>query len=147
MPILIVPKKNGQIRMVIDYRELNKVLKKDCYLLPKIEDIMGKFHGSKYFTTLDLNSGFYNIEVAEESKEKTAFTCFMVLYEFNRMPMGLSNSPALMQRLAVEIVGDVKGDRSICELGGFTPPKILKSEFTLDRIALLGEKMAKKCHF
>ena len=107
MPLLVVRKKDGSVRLVIDYRPLNKVLKKDSYPLPKIEELLASLNGHKYFTTLDLNSGFYNIEVEESSKEKTAFTCFKGLYEFNRMPMGLSNSPALMQRLANLLLSEI----------------------------------------
>ena len=109
VPMLVVPKKDGRLRIVIDYRPLNKVLKKDVYPLPRIEDMLAKFYGMKFFTTLDLNSGFYNIEVEEASREKTAFVCFKGLYEYNRMPMGLSNSPAQMQRLAESILDAIDG--------------------------------------
>ncbi len=86
------------------------MFKKDQYPLPRIEDVLANLDGNKFFTTLDLNSGFYNIEVDDESKEITAFSCFKGLYEYNRVPMGLSNSPAIMQRLANTIVKKVNSD-------------------------------------
>ena len=107
MPLMIVYKKDGRIRPVVDYRPLNRILKKDQYPLPRIEDLLANMNGNSYFTTFDLNSGFYNIEVDDESKEKTAFSCFKGLYEYNRVPMGLSNSPAVMQRLANTIIQKV----------------------------------------
>lgn len=65
--IAIVYKKDGRIRPV-DYRPLNKILKKDQYPLPRIEDLLSNMDGNSYFTTFDLNSGFYKIEVDDESK-------------------------------------------------------------------------------
>jgi len=63
--------------------------------------------GAKFFSSFDLLAGFYNVVVDEESKEKTAFVCFKGLYEFNRMPMGLTNSPGAMQRLANLLVANL----------------------------------------
>jgi len=100
MPLLVVPKKDGSPRLVIDYRALNEVTKKDSFPMPKIQEILESLAGAAFFSSFDLLAGFYNIEVEEASKEKTAFISFKGLYEFNRMPMGMSNSPGAMQRLA-----------------------------------------------
>ena len=97
-PVIIVDKPDGGKRMVIDYRKLNKQTVKDRYPLPRIDDTIDALHGAKYFTTLDLLSGFYQVEIDEPSRAKTAFITPQGLYEFNRLPMGLANSPSVFQR-------------------------------------------------
>jgi Reverse transcriptase (RNA-dependent DNA polymerase)/gag-polyprotein putative aspartyl protease len=97
-PILVVGKPDGGLRMVVDYRRVNKQIVKDKYPLPRIDDTIDALYGAKYFTTLDLFSGFYQIPLDEKSKEITAFITHEGLYEFNRLPMGLANSPSVFQR-------------------------------------------------
>ena len=97
--IAIVRKKSGKLRRCVDYRKINQRTIKDAYPIPKIKDIFSSIHGSKWFSTIDLKMGFYQIPMAELSKDYTAFCSPFGLYSFERMSQGLSNSPATFQRL------------------------------------------------
>ena len=103
-PIVIVDKKDGSKRFCVDLRALNRITKKNSYPLPRIDDILASLDGSKYFTSLDLKSGYWQIAMDEESKEKTAFTCFAGLYSFNSMPFGCVNAPAIFSELMNEVL-------------------------------------------
>ena len=98
-PIVLVRKKDGSTRFCIDYRKLNDVTKKDAYPLPHIEDALSTLAGSKYFCTLDLASGYWQVELSDDAKPKTAFCTRQGLFQFNVLPFGLSNAPATFERL------------------------------------------------
>lgn len=106
-PIVVVRKKNGDVRLCIDYRKLNLQTVKDAYALPNLEETFSALNGSKWFTVLDLKSGYYQIEVAEVDKPKTAFVCPLGFWEFNRMPQGVTNAPSTFQRLMERCMGDI----------------------------------------
>lgn len=113
-PIWIVPKKTDasgkrKFRVVIDYRKLNEITIDDRHPIPQIEDILDNLGHSQYFTTIDLKSGFHQIEMDENSRQKTAFSTDLGHYEFLRMPFGLKNAPATFQRAMNSILGDLIG--------------------------------------
>lgn len=98
-PVVLVPKKDGSFRFCIDYRKVNSVTRKDAYPLPRVDDTLDTLAGSKWFTTLDLLSGYWQVEVSPEDREKTAFCTHEGFFEFRVMPFGLCNAPATFQRL------------------------------------------------
>lgn len=100
-PAVFVPKKSGELRLCIDYRELNKKTTKDAYPLPLPDEVQDRLSGSTIFSTLDLQSGYWQLPVSTTDREKTAFCPGpgMGLYEFRRMPFGLSGAPSSFQRL------------------------------------------------
>lgn len=106
-PIVIARKKNGSVRMCIDYRTLNSRTIPDQYTTPRIDEVLDCLSGSRWFTVLDLRSGYYQVEMAEESKDKTAFICPLGFYQFERMPQGVTGAPATFQRLMEKVVGDM----------------------------------------
>ena len=99
MPILFVKKKNGTLRMFIDYRQINKVIVKNKYLLPIIEDLFDQLKGASVFSKIDLRSRYYQLRVREVDVPKTAFRTRYGHYEFLVMPFGLTNAPAAFMDL------------------------------------------------
>ncbi|KAG1033667.1 hypothetical protein G6F43_013536 [Rhizopus delemar] len=89
-PVILVKKKNGDYRMVIDYRKLNTVTKKDSYPLPRIDDLLDTLGKAKIFSALDMRAGFHQVPVEESSQEYTAFTTKFGTYHYNMLPMGLT---------------------------------------------------------
>lgn len=98
-PIVMVKKIDGSFRFCVDYRRLNKVTVKDSHPLPRTDDTLDALSGSVYFTTVDLSSGYWQVPMHPDDKEKTAFTTGDGLYQFKVMPMGLTNAPPTFQRL------------------------------------------------
>ncbi|MCG8034916.1 MAG: hypothetical protein JAZ03_22460, partial [Candidatus Thiodiazotropha taylori] len=101
--VVIVRKKDGSIRLCIDYRKLNQRTKQDAHAIPRVDDTLHLLAGSKYFSTLDLKSGYWQVELKETDKAKTAIGFF----ECNRMPFGLCNAPATFQRLMERCMGEI----------------------------------------
>ncbi|GBG78056.1 hypothetical protein CBR_g25993 [Chara braunii] len=97
-PILFVPKKEGELRMCIDYRGLNVITMKNVEPLPRIDDLLDRVQGCKYFSKIDLKSGYHQIDVYPDDQYKTAFWTRYGHYEFIVMPFGLTNAPTIFQR-------------------------------------------------
>ncbi|KAG2816292.1 hypothetical protein PC118_g14451 [Phytophthora cactorum] len=100
-PVVSVKKKDSEVRFCIEYRALNKITKNDVYPLPRIDETLEALGGARLFTTLDLRSGYWQIGMAPEDKDKdkTTFTTKRGLYMFTGMPFGLINAPSTFQRM------------------------------------------------
>src|SRR5436190_6927563 len=106
-PVTLVLKPNGKWRFCIDFRKLNGITRKDNHPLPRIDTILEKFEGSKWFSTMDMASGYWQIEMDEKDIEKTAFITHEGLYEWTVMPFGLTNAPATFQRTMQMVLGEL----------------------------------------
>ena len=152
-PIVLVKKKDGSSRLCIDYRMLNNVTLKDSYPLPRIDDSLDALRGAKWYSVLDLSSGYFQVEMDQDDKEKTAFTTTRGLFHFNVMAMGLCNGVATFQRLMEYVLFGLNWqtcliyiDDIIIFADSFESHLSRLSE-VLDKIASHGLKVSpKKCH-
>src|SRR6266516_3276162 len=110
--IVVVAKKDGSLRMCVDYRALNNVTRKDSYPLPQISACLDAMKDATFFSTFDLRSGYYQIAMDEEDRDKTAFLTRSGTYRFTAMPFGLTNAPATFQRLMDGVLSGL--NREIC---------------------------------
>ena len=99
-PVVMVKKKDNTMRFCVDFRKVNDAIIKDAHPLPRIDHTLESLHGAKYFSTLDLQSGYWQVPIREGDKQKTAFrTSSGQLFEFNQLPFSLCNAPATFSRL------------------------------------------------
>lgn len=153
--VVIVGKKDGAIRFCVDFRTLNQRTKKDSYAIPRIKDTLHLLAGAKYFSMLDLKSGYWQVELAEEDKEKTAFQVGgLGFYECNRMPFGLCNAPATFQRLMERCMGDLNLQDCLIYLDDIIifssdiDTHIQRLDFVFSRLAAYNLKLKpQKCEF
>ncbi|KAK7915842.1 hypothetical protein WMY93_011603 [Mugilogobius chulae] len=153
-PLVIVSKKTGDLRICNDFRWLNARTVKDAHPLPHPADALSALGGNAFFSTMDLTSGYYNVEVHEDDRKYTAFPSPFGLYEYNRMPQGLCNSPATFMRMMLGIFGDQNFLSLLCYLDDvlvFAPSESLaleRLEMVFQRLQSHNLKLApKKCNF
>uniref|UniRef100_H3A9W5 Gypsy retrotransposon integrase-like protein 1 n=1 Tax=Latimeria chalumnae TaxID=7897 RepID=H3A9W5_LATCH len=141
--LVLVWKKNGDLRIYTDFRWLNARTVKDAYPLPHQADCLAALGGNAFFSTMDLTSGFYNVSLHEEDRKYSAFTTPMGLYEYNRLPQGLCNSPASFMCMMTNILGDQNCLSLLCYLDDllvFAPTE----ETALNRLRSHNMKLAPK---
>ena len=107
-PVILVPKKDGSIRLCVDFRKLNAITVRPAASIPSADDIFFALGKSKFRTCLDMKQGFWQIPIREQDKEKTAFGTDAGIFEYNRMPFGLSGSPAVFQNCMNAVLGDIR---------------------------------------
>ena len=106
-PAFPIIKKNGTIRLVVDYRDLNKITESDMHPNPSIDDMLTDLNGANWFSSIDLTQGYYQIALKESHIFKTGFVILGRHYEFIRMPFGLSTAPKTFQRVISQIIADL----------------------------------------
>ena len=168
-PVLFVKKKDGSLRLCIDYRQLNKVTIRNKYPLPRIYDLFDQLQGAKVFSKIDLRSGYHQLRIKESDIPKTAFRSRYGHYEFLVMSFGLTNAPAtfmdlmnrvfspFLDRFVIVFIDDILVySRSEAEhelhLGYVLQTlrehqlyaKFNKCEFWLDRVTFLGHVISKE---
>ncbi len=152
-PLVLVWKKNGDLRVCTDFRWLNRRTLKDAHPLPHQADCLAALGGNALFSTMDLTSGFYNMPLHEDDRKFTAFTTPMGLFEYNRLPQGLCNSPGSFMRMMTSIFGDENFLSLLCYLDDlivFGPDEktaLDRLEMVFGRLRTYNLKLApKKCH-
>lgn len=106
-PVVMVKKKDGSMRLCVDYRKINTVIVKDRYPMPLVEDQLDALQGARVYSTLDLRNGFFHVPISEESRKYTSFIVPDGQYEFLRVPFGLCNSPAVFVRYINAVFGEL----------------------------------------
>ncbi|KAG1950296.1 interleukin-1 receptor accessory protein-like 1-A [Pimephales promelas] len=152
-PLVMVWKKDGGLRICTDFRWLNARTLKDAHPLPHQSDCLAALGGNCLFSTMDLTSGFFNIPIHEDDKRYTAFTTPLGLYEYNRMPQGLCNSPASFMRMMIGIFGDMNFTKLLCYLDDLLVFALSEDE-ALSRLGTVFQRLRennlklapKKCH-
>nr|CAI5824178.1 unnamed protein product [Callosobruchus analis] len=153
-PIILIPKKSGEIRMCVDYRALNAITVTDRYPLPLISDQLDRLANKNYFTTLDLAQGFHQVPMHPDSVDKTAFITPDGHYEYLRVPFGLANSPAVFQRVINKMLGQLRYGEVLAYIDDLLIPSATEEEglellaLVLDLVEKAGVKLKlAKCSF
>ena len=151
-PTVLVKKKDGTTQFCIDYRRLNQATKVDAYPLPHIEDSLNTLGGTRFYCSLDLASGYWQVEMDAADREKTAFVTQGGLYEFRVMPFGLVNAPGTFERLMERVLRGIAWSEclvyqdDILVFGPDFGTTLARLERVLDRLGEAGLKLkAKKC--
>ncbi|XP_055622779.1 uncharacterized protein LOC129766284 [Toxorhynchites rutilus septentrionalis] len=102
--VVLTRKKNGEYRLCVNFEPLNKLVERDHFPLPIIEDQIAKLQDRKYFTSLDMKNGFYHVDIAENSRKYLSFVTEEGQYEFNKLPFGYTNSPSIFARYVMKVL-------------------------------------------
>ena len=153
-PLVVVPKKNGDIRLCVDYRRLNSITRKTVFPIPETQHLLDSLQGSKFFSSIDLSSAYYQCELEEDDKEYTAFRTRRGHYEFNRMPFGLCGAPFTFQKMMNVLLRTENWEKCLIYLddvlifGRTFNEHLQRLTCVLDKICAGGIKLSpEKCSF
>ncbi len=153
-PIVLVTKKDGTMRFCVDYRRLNDVTVKDAYPLPRIDDSLRSLSGAKYFCVMDMASGYWQVELDESAREKSAFVVRSGLFQFRKMPFGLCNASSTFERLMENVLSSLQYEICLIYLddvivfGKDLDSTLLNLAQVFERFRVAGLKLKpKKCNF
>ena len=156
--IVLVCKKDGTLQICVDYCHLNSVTRSDTFPLPRFDDLLDQHGSTKFFTTLDLTAGYWQIQVADNSIEKTAFAIPAGLFEFQVMPFSLTNAPAIFQQLMQHVLSGLNPDKGPDFVAVYIDDILIFSQtmeehlchlhLVLEQLQSAGLKLKPvKCHF
>lgn len=127
-PVVIVPKKDGDLRLCVDYRKLNSITVADPYPMPNLKEVVRVASSGTIFSTLDVKNGFWQVPMKEADIEKTAFTVNDTHFEFRFMPFGLVNAPKTFQRLMNDVVQDLNKEEGKRFISAYVDDLIIFSD-------------------
>ena len=150
--VVLVKKPDGSSRLCVDYRQLNLKTVKDSYPLPRIDDTLDALTGARWFSTLDLKSGYHQVALHEADKVKTAFASGQGLWHFRVMPFGLCNAPSCFERLMEKVLDGIQWKTALVYLddvivyGSTFQEELQRLEEVLERFRRANLKLSpKKC--
>ena len=114
-PIVVVPKPSGDIRICVDMRQANQSVERERFPMPTVEEVLAEMNGSKVFTKLDLNMGFHQLELEEDSRSVTTFTTHKGLYRYKRLMFGVSSAPEIYQSVIQNVIQGCEGSRNMTD--------------------------------
>lgn len=150
-PLVVVPKKNGGIRLCVDMRVANSAIIREPYQIPTLNEILHEFNGCTKFTTLDLNQGYHQLSLDPESRDLTAFACHRGIFRYTRLIFGMSAAAELYQRNIEHALTGLQGVKNISDdiiIGGKDTAELLeRMRATFQRLRERNLTLNKKCKF